>query len=88
MEIEFEKEYAELLKYGLKSNPLRLEYERKVHELVGYRDRLYNENKSDQEVAELLHKARRELGREYKDAAPPLFREYIFLQQNKNMVIR
>lgn len=78
MKNEFEKEYDELLKYGLKTNPLRLQYEQKVRELAAYRDKLYSENKSEQEIVELLHKARRDLGREYKDAAPPLFREYIF----------
>ena len=78
IESQFKTEYAQLLTHGLKSNPLRLEYERKVRELADYRDRLYRENRSEEEMARLLHEARRELGREYKDAAPPLFREYIF----------
>ena len=75
---KFEKEYAELAEIGVKANPLRLEYEKKVRALAEYRDNLYDENKSEEEIARLLHDARRELGREYKDAAPPLFREYIF----------
>ena len=78
MEAEFEREYTELLRNGLKTNPLRLEYERKVRELADYRDTLYSEKKSEQEIARLLHGARRKLGEEYKDAAPPLLRQYIF----------
>ncbi|MBQ4650994.1 MAG: hypothetical protein IJB73_09880 [Firmicutes bacterium] len=77
MNAEFERELKILQEEGLKNNPLRQEYERKVRELSSYRDALLGAGKPASEAARLLHEKRRELGRIYKDAAPPLFREYI-----------
>ena len=75
---EFEKEIALLEKLGLKSNPLRLEYENKVHELRSVPETLQAEGFSEEHIARAMHEKRRELGRQYKEAAPPLFREYIY----------
>lgn len=83
MNTEFERELELLQKHGLKTNPLRQEYEQKVRELSAYRDALFCEGRSPEEIARLLHEKRRELGRIYKDAAPPLFREYIFYATEK-----
>ena len=80
---EFEKELDALRKHGLKSNPLRLEYERKVRELSAFRDALFAKGESKEEIARKLHQCRRELGRVYKDEAPPLFREYILYATEK-----
>jgi len=74
----FEKELTDLKANGLKTNPLRLEYEQKVRELAVMRERLFAEGRSIEEIAQLLHGRRRELGVIYKDSAPPLFREYIW----------
>lgn len=78
LETEFETEYRLLRENGLKSNPLRLEYEEKVRDLVHLRERLFAENLSEKAIAETLHARRRELGLIYKEAAPPLFQEYIY----------
>ena len=78
MNTEFEKELDLLLTDGLKTNPLRLEYETKVHELAVLRDQLLDDGHSVEETAKLLHERRRQLGHEYKKAAPPLFCEYIY----------
>lgn len=75
---EFEKEYGEILLGGIKNSPLRLDYERKVRALSDLRDRLYRQGVPEEETARRLHSERRELGRQYKEAAPPLFREYIY----------
>ena len=83
MDREFEQELASLRKHGLKSNPLRLEYEQKVRELAAFQETLFAKGESKENVARLLHQRRRELGRVYKDAAPPLFREYIFYATEK-----
>ncbi len=78
MESEFMEELNLLRKDGLKTNLLRLEYEEKVRKLQSVRERLFQEEKPIEEIAKILHSKRRQLGKEYKDAAPPLFREYIF----------
>jgi len=78
MKDEFEKELAELKANGLKTNPLRLEYEQKVRELAELRDSLFCKDHTTEEIAQILHSRRRELGVIYKDSAPPLFREYIW----------
>lgn len=83
MNTEFEKELEALREHGLKSNPLRLEYERKVRELVDLRDLLFAKGEPRENIARILHERRRELGRIYKDAAPPLFREYILFATEK-----
>jgi len=83
MSTEIEQELDALRKYGLKSNPLRLEYEQKVRELSALRDILFAKGESKENIARKLYECRRELGRVYKDAAPPLFREYIFYATEK-----
>lgn len=83
MNAEFERELKLLQEEGLKNSPLRREYEQKVRGLAAYRDALLGTGKPVSEVARLLHDKRRELGRIYKDAAPPLFREYILYATEK-----
>ena len=78
MDSELTKEIKELQENGLKTNPLRLEYEEKVHELSKLKYELFQSGLEVEEIARILHGKRRELGKIYKDAAPPLFREYIF----------
>ncbi len=75
---EFEKEIALIEKMGLKSSQLRLEYEIKVHELCCLPEKLKAEGYTEDQIARAMHEKRRELGRQYKEAAPPLFREYIY----------
>lgn len=75
---EFEQELRLLQEEGLKNNPLRREYEKEVRELAFYREALFSSGKAKEEIAVILHEKRRELGKMYKEAAPPLFREYIF----------
>ena len=75
---EFEKEIALIEKMGLKTSPLRLEYENKVHDLRSVPEKLKAEGFSEEQIARAMHDKRRELGRQYKEAAPPLFREYIY----------
>lgn len=75
---EFEKEIALIQKIGLKTSPLRLEYENKVSDLRSLPEKLKAEGCSEDQIAREMHEKRRELGRQYKEAAPPLFREYIY----------
>ena len=75
---EFEKEIALIKKIGLKNSPLRLEYENKVRELNSIPEKLRAEGFCEDQIAKVMHEKRRELGRQYKEAAPPLFREYIY----------
>ena len=48
--------------YGLQSIPEKLKAE-------GY---------TEDQIARAMHEKRRELGQQYKEVAPPLFREYIY----------
>ena len=75
---EYEMEIALIEKMGLKTSPLRLEYEKKVHELRRMPEKLKAEGYTEDQIARAMHEKRRELGRQYKEAAPPLFREYIY----------
>ena len=75
---EFEHELALLHTLGLKDSPLRREYEEKVAQLREEPARLRAEGLDEGSIARELHRRRRELGRIYKEAAPPLFREYIY----------
>lgn len=84
---EFEKEIALIEKMGLKTSPLRLEYEKKVHELRRMPEKLKAEGYTEDQIARAMHEKRRELGRQYKEAAPPLFREYIYEATAENTVI-
>ena len=75
---EYEKELAQIMELGIKNNPLRLTYEEKVRALSSMPDKLRLEGYSEEQIARAMHNRRRELGREFKEAAPPLFREYIY----------
>ncbi len=75
---EFEREYELLLREGLKQSALRQEYERKVEALRELPPKLRMEGRTEEEIARRMQEARRELGRQYKEAAPPLLGEYIY----------
>lgn len=68
MDSDFQRELALLQQDGLKTTPMRLAYEEKVRGLQALKE----------ELAHRLHEQRRELGRAYKEMAPPLFRAYIY----------
>ena len=65
MDSELTKEIKELQENGLKTNPLRLEYEEKVHELSRLKDELFQSGLRVEEIARILHGKRRELGKIY-----------------------
>ena len=75
---EMAAELAILARDGLKNNPLRLEYERQVRDLPRLRQQLEDQGLPQEQIARTLHQRRRELGRRFKEAAPPLLREYIY----------
>lgn len=75
---EFEKEITLIEKIGLKTSPQRLEYEKKVCELRSMPEKFKAEGYTEDQIARAMHKKRRKLGRQYKEAAPPLYREYIY----------
>ena len=75
---EFEKEITLIEKIGLKTSPQRLEYEKKVRELRSMPEKFKAEGYTEDQIARAMHEKRRELGRQYKEAAPPLLREYIY----------
>lgn len=75
---EFETEWQLLQQNGLKDSALRREYEQKVAALCALPPNLAAAGQREAEIARTLHELRRELGRQYKLAAPPLFREYIY----------
>lgn len=77
-EQEFQRELELLRKNGLKDNPLRKEYEAKVTGLAKLAKELLAQGVSEKEAARTLHRKRRELGVQYKHAAPPLLQEYIY----------
>ena len=55
MNSEFKKELGLLLHDGLKTNPLRIEYEENVRELAALRDSLLANGHSVEEAAKILH---------------------------------
>ncbi len=75
---EFARELALLRENGLKNSPLRLEYETKVHALAALAQAMRAQGCGEAELARTLQEKRRALGAEYKRAAPPLLREYIY----------
>lgn len=75
---EYEQEWELLCEKGLKDSPLRLEYEEKVHALKTVPAKLRAEGYTEEQIARYMHEQRRILGMKYKEAAPPLFREYIY----------
>ncbi len=68
---ELEKELAEIKALGIKSNPMRLAYERQVHALQSVPAQMRAEGYSEEEIAREMHGRRRELGRQFKESAPP-----------------
>lgn len=78
MDSEFQRELALLQQNGLKTNPMRLAYEVKVRGLRALKEELLAHWCPTEELAHRLHTQRRELGRAYKEMAPPLFRFYIY----------
>ncbi len=75
---EFEKEWLLIQQSGLKDSALRQEYEQKVTKLCELPQKLRADGKTEEQIAWIMYEARRELGRQYKLASPPLFREYIY----------
>ncbi len=75
---EFEKEVNQIKSMGIKNSSLRSAYEEKVRALESVPAKLRSEGLSEEQIAREMHKLRRELGRQFKEAAPPLFREYIY----------
>ncbi len=71
METEFQRELALLQQDGLKTNPMRLAYEEKVRGLQALKEELLAQWCPTEELAHRLHTQRRELGRAYKEMAPP-----------------
>lgn len=71
MDSEFQRELALLQQDGLKTNPMRLAYEEKVRGLQALKEELLAQGCSTEELAHRLHEQRRELGRAYKEMAPP-----------------
>lgn len=76
--LEFQREFELLRKDGLKDNPLRKEYEAKVACLAEVAKKLLAQGMSEEAAARTLHYKRRELGVQYKHAAPPLLQKYIY----------
>lgn len=79
----FRKEMRLLEEKGMKNSALRLEYEEKVRSLAGLKKELEGQGLSEEAVARRLHGQRRELGRQYKLASPPLIRQYIYYATEK-----
>ena len=77
-EQEFQRELELLAEMGLKDSALRLAYEEKVRLLAREAQTLLASDLPQEEIARTLHHRRREIGKEYKEAAPPMFREYIY----------
>ena len=75
---EFYEALAILEKTGFKENPIRLEYEENVRGLQKEREAMERRGCSTEEIAKSLHEKRRAFGKKYKEAAPPLVREYIY----------
>ncbi|MBR2802943.1 MAG: hypothetical protein IKE21_10270 [Erysipelotrichaceae bacterium] len=74
----FTKEIEAIAETGIKGNVLRQAYEKEVRDLSSLPEKLAADGLSEEEIARQMHERRRELGRQYKEAAPPLFREYIY----------
>ncbi len=49
-----------------------------MHELGNMPEKLKAEGYTEDQIARAIYEKRRELGRQCKEAAPPLFREYIY----------
>ncbi len=80
---EFERELNSLGETGIKGSRLRREYEEKVHALAKLAEELAREGLGEEQIARALHEKRRALGADYKKAAPPLLRAYIYYRTAK-----
>ena len=63
---------------GFRNHPLRQAYEDEVRNLTHYADDLYRQGYAENEIAQLMNQARRDLGIQYKDATPQPLREFIY----------
>lgn len=75
---EFAAELYLLQNQSLQERPLRMSYENEVHKLKKLAEELLKQGYRQEDVARTLHGRRRTLGAEYKKAAPPILREYIY----------
>ncbi|MCR4668864.1 MAG: hypothetical protein K5774_05730, partial [Clostridia bacterium] len=75
---EFENELEQIKRLGIKDSPLRAAYEEAVRDLRAIPEKMRAAGFSEEQIARDMHTKRRELGRQFKEAAPPLFREYIY----------
>lgn len=75
---EYEYEIEQIKKLGIKGSALRLEYEEKVRALKTLPQELRAEGLFEEQIAREMHDRRRELGRQFKEEAPPLFCSYIY----------
>ncbi len=80
---EFYRELEMLRGTGFKDHRFRKQYEEEVHGLKALASRLRDEGLQEEEIARELHSRRRAIGKQYKDAAPPLLREYILWATGK-----
>lgn len=69
---------AQMKEFGFKAHPLRLEYEEQVKGLAAVAGELLNSGVSVADTAKIVHEKRRVFGKQYKDATPSPFREYIY----------
>ena len=69
---EFEKEIALIEKMGLKTSPLRLEYEKKVHELRSMPEKLKAEGYTEDQIARVMHEMN-ETAEKYGDPLGPTY---------------
>ncbi len=74
----FREILEQLRETGFKKSPLRLAYEREVHDLARVRRELERAGVSQAELARRLHGLRRACGKRFKEASPPLVREYVY----------
>ena len=83
---EFEKEIALIEKMGLKTSPLRLEYEKKVYELQSMPEKLKAEGYTEDQIARAMHEKRRELGGSIKRLLHLCFVSTYMRPQQRNTV--
>lgn len=68
----------EELRNGVKSNPLREDYENEVKGLSQLEAELRQQGRTEEKIARQLSQARRDLGVKYKNATPEILREFIY----------
>jgi len=80
---QFEREMVLMIEGGLQDSDLRRSYEKSVRRLKEQGEALLQKGIPEHQVARSLHAQRRELGEIYKEAALPLFRQYIYYATEK-----